>query len=250
MKYKEQALVVLAVIMVALVGLLGYSPNIMAETAWDTEIITVTLLFDDGTNTTLTDGQTYNLTMNQTKIAGMSIYATHLTYTFSDLNFRMVFFYITGPNGHEAHYYPGDDEASWTNVTDGTDMLESGYYNMTLVGPERYDISDVGNYFISTYQVLMSNETWEYETPPISLVLSRSVEGGGAEPEPPSSLGIGDWAWFEMTLGFVGIIGFVATPMVTAKLMSSKDPITLMSAFMICMIMFGTFIYVFLLGGS
>jgi hypothetical protein len=239
----ERVLVFVAIAMLTICGVLGVAPNVAAIYDYDNGIDYVTVTFNDTTAVNITDGGTYNTTANQTSITLFYIYSNFIYDAAPDTTYVEVWVVIiTSPNGSKTYLYP-EAVDPWTFEPMPPATMYQGGAQTDPVN-DTYALDDEGLYRVHIEKWLITNGTAEVTTDHDFRILYGFVDPADID------LGMGDWAWFEMVLGFVGVIGFVATPMVTAKLMSSKDPIVLMSAFMVCMIMFGTFIYVFLLGGS
>lgn len=247
MSIGEKTLVCLAALALTLVLVVGAVPNVMAYDATDTEILSVTLTFGDGNTTTLTNGGVYYLNDNQTTVTAISVYAQYFRYNATETILKRTGLEFTDPEGTIDTGGISADEDSWALDIDNETVLETGYYNVT----HTHYVDIDGNHTWVFFQYFIENGTFVYHDDPTDLftitLVSNGTPGSGTD---DTTIGMGDWVWFQMVLGFIGVIGFVGTPMVTAKLMSSKNPITLMSAFLICMITFGVFIYVFLLGGS
>lgn len=239
----ERSLVFVAISMLALCGMLGFAPNIAAYD-YDNEIDLVTVTFNDTMAVNMSEGARYTTTENQTSISLIYIYWNFIHEIPADTTVDYLWvIIITSPNGSKEFIYPEGDSGTYT-IEEVPPIIS--FHGSVETDPvnDTYSFDEPGTYRFNVEKYLFLNMTGV-----VTDTHTFEIIHGHESPE-ITDLGIGDWEWFELTLGFVGVIGFVATPMITAKLMSSKDPITLMSAFLICMIMFGTFIYVFLLGGS
>jgi len=241
MSIGDKLLIVAAVLSVLLCGALGVSVNV-AAVPLESEISSMTIEFNDTTTLSVSDGGSYNLTANQTSILFMNasmvyMYGTHTPNTTYSYVSAIV---MEAPGGDKTYLF-GNGTGSITIETGG---MGGTVATLTVMMDDAYNFTKNGYYDVYVEQWLLINGTVS-----IHDVWEFSLRHGWVDPA-EVDLGMGDWVWFQMVLGFIGVIGFVGTPMVTAKLMSSKDPIVLMSAFLICMIMFGTFVYVFLLGGS
>lgn len=239
----EKILAFVAIAMLALCGVLGVAPNVAAIYDYDNGIDYVTVTFNDTTAVNIADGETYNTTANQTSITLFYIYSNFIYEQLPDTTYTHVFVVIiTAPSGTKTYLYP-ENVGGWTAEPIPPTMMYQGAVQTDPVN-DTYALEDDGLYRVHIEKWLITNGTAEVTADHDFRILHGYVDPSTTD------LGMGDWEWFGYTLGFIGVIGFVATPMITAKLMSSKDPIVLMSAFLICMIMFGTFVYVFLLGGS
>jgi hypothetical protein len=239
MMRSEKYFIILAAVAVALVMLVGAVPNVSAVSAADNKVIHVTVEFDDDTDNEFIDTENITLTDNQTAVTSFDVYAGQFNAYNGTTPLSYVAMRLTEPGGsHEDYnldsFYKIGGGVSGYNSTD----LGHYYYDL------EYEFDKDGAYTFTFIQYLYQSGSWVI-CPTFTITIYHNVNYTD-----PVELGMGDWAFFELTLGFIGVIGFIATPMVTAKLMATKDPITLMSAFLICMIMFGTFVYVFLLGGS
>lgn len=238
----ERTLVFIAIAMLTLCGVLGVAPNVAALYDYDNGIDYVTVTFNDTTAVNITDGETYSTNANQTSITLFYIYSNFIYDVVPDTTYVEVWVVIiTSPNGSKTYLYP-EAVDSWTFEPIPPATMYQGGAQTDAVN-DTYALDDEGLYRFHIEKWLITNGTAEVTADHDFRILHGYVDPADTD------LGMGDWEWFQYTLGFIGVIGFVATPMITAKLMSNKDPITLMSAFLICMVMFGTFIYVFLLGG-
>lgn len=247
---KETVLATLAIAIVAIIGLMGFSPNVAAYDETDTDILTVTFTFDDGTNSTFSNGGSYYLTENQTTVVGISVLAQFYRHNTTTSGVRFCEYEMEGPAAPIWSVFVPQIPSSWSETVDGETVLESGYYNIT---GRSYDVGIAGNYSWMFYQSIVENDTLVVYTEPqyiFEFTLTRNVTAGDDGSGATGDIFMGDWEWFEMGMGFIGVVGFIMTTVFTAKLMSHKDPIVMIGAFMICMITFGVFIYVFLLGGS
>lgn len=239
----ERILAFVAIAMLTLCGVLGVAPNVAAIYDYDNEIDYVTVTFNDTTAVNITDGETYNTNANQTSITLFYIYSNFIYDVDPNSTYVEVWvIIITSPNGSKTYLYP-EAVDPWTFEPIPPATMYQGGAQTDAVN-DTYALDDDGIYRVHIEKWLITNGTADVTADHDFRILNGYVDPSETE------LGMGDWEWFGYTLGFIGFIGFVATPMITAKLMSSKDPIVLMSAFLICMIMFGSFIYVFLLGGS
>ena len=235
---KEIIMAMMIIIGLLLMALTGCVPNIVAYD-YDDQIDYATIYFGDGTNATIAEDGLYNLTVNQTSIIGFYVYSDFIyTYTANTTYSEMVSIVITSPSGQSTYLY-ATPYGEWA-----LEPVGSTYYiRGALTNNEAYNITRDGLYSIEMEHWMIVNGTVtnsdDYD---FGLSSGGSVASG--------VLFMGDWEFFEMSMGMIGVIGFAATPFVAAKLGSSRDPMVVISAFLICMIMFGTFIYVFLLGGG
>lgn len=238
---KETALTILAIAMVVTVGLLGFAPNVLAIHDYDNQFDNVEVVFNDTASVSMTEGGTYNTTVNQTSIIAFYV-DTDVVYDDPDPNASEDFILcviITNPVGEKEYIYGGFNGTLTAEPIPPTMMFYGA-----MIANETYNMTRNGTYTLQYEQWLVYNGTVTI-TDTFVFYIDKGVAPGESY-----DIYMGDWEYFEMGMGFIGVVGFIMTPVFTAKLMSSKDPIVLMSAFLICMIMFGSFIYVFLLGGS
>jgi hypothetical protein len=235
---KEIIMAMIIVFGLMLIAITGCVPNISAYD-YDDQIDYATLYFGDGTNTTITEGGQYNLTANQTSIIEIYIYSDfQYTYVANTTYDEMIGITIVSPNKITTNLY-ATPIGEWVLEPVG-DMY---YLRGGLNTNETYNITHDGLFTIEMQHWMLINDTALYsDNYDFSLSAGGSVASG--------VLFMGDWEFFEISMGFIGVIGFVTTPFLAARLGSSKDPIVLISAVMICMMVFGVFIYVFLLGGT
>lgn len=238
---KETVLAIVAMAIVVTVGLLGFAPNVLAIYDYDNEFNNVEVVFNDTASVSVAEGATYNVTENQTSITACYV-DTDVSYYDPDPNATEDFLLcviVTDPLGAKEYIY-GDWNGTWT--FEPVPPTTCGYGPMWA--NETYELTRNGTYTLRYEQWLVYNGTVTITDSYVFYIQK------GLAPGESFDIFMGEWEWFEMGMGFIGVVGFIMTPVFTAKLMGSKDPIVLIGAFMICMIMFGTFIYVFLLGGS
>lgn len=240
---KETILAFVAIGLIILIGLLDYTPNILAY-EYDDEFDYVTVEFDDTSSINTTEGAIYNITANQSTIVGFSSYSdvtspfilNETPWVPFDIILCVI---ITDPSGFKYYVY-GDADPIWTgDVIDGVE-----HWRGPMSATCNYNITKNGTYTIRCEQWFDFNGTI-YKIDDYTFYLKN-----GLGSDESYDIFMGDWEWFELCMGFIGVVGFIVTPVFTAKLMSSKDPIVMIGVFLMCMITFGVLIYVFLLGGA
>lgn len=238
---KETVLALLAIAMVAVIGLLGFAPNVLAVYDYDNQFNNVEVVFNDTASISVAEGATYTTTINQSSMIAFYV-DTDVSYYDPDPNAsvsKVLCVIIRDPVGDVVYIY-GHSNGTWTyEPMPPTNM---GYGPMWA--NETYNMTRNGLYTLQYEQWIVYNGIVT-----ITDIYIFYIQKGIA-PGESYDLFMGDYEWFEMSLGFIGVIGFIATPVFTAKLMSSKDPIVMVGVFMMGMITFGVLIYVFLLGGS
>jgi hypothetical protein len=236
--FRKMIVAIIIVFGLMSIAVTGFAPNTSAY-YYDDHIDYATLYFGDGTNATITEGGQYNLTVNQTSIIEIYIYSDfQYTYVANTTYDEMIGITIVSPNKITTNLY-AIPTGEWVLEPVG-DMY---YVRGGLITNETYNITHDGLFTIEMQHWMLINDTALYsDNYDFMLSAGGSVASG--------VLFMGDWEFFEISMGFIGVIGFAATPFLAARLGSSKDPIVLISAVMICMMVFGVFIYVFLLGGT
>lgn len=236
--------------LVSMAVMLSFANIVLAYDESDSEIDSVEFTFnDDAKAEYFIDGTNDNLSEGQNAITWIWIDAGHFDALANASEISYVKLTVTDPQGNVEIFYitqNGTWPMIYQNATgdevplaNATSYYESGNYSDAI----DYDFTFDGNYDFVFEQMFLINSTM-YIYNEFEITLEYDYDGNGID------IGMGDLNLLNMTLGFIGLVGFVATPMVTAKLMGHKDPITVISAFLICMIIFGVFVYVFLLGGS
>ena len=218
---------------------LGFTGNIIAYD-YDNGIDTVTLTFNDTSTEAMIDDGNYSLTVNQTSITTFTVYADYIyTYDPNATYTKIVALTITSPNGTIDYLY-AEASGEWL-----LEPIDTTYYTRgNLICDDVYTFNSYGEYEFYCEQWLLTNGSLSTSD---SVIFTIDYDYGLFS---DSDIAMGDYVMLEYGLGFIGAIGFVATPMITAKLMGSRNPMVVISASLICMIMFGTFAYVFLLGGA
>lgn len=237
-KRKDMILVVVTALAIFVSILVGCVPNVAAIYDYDNGIDYITLTFDDGTNETIAEDSTYNLTVNQTSVTYFYIYANFVYYHLSNTTYDyLVSIKITDPN-RQSTYIFAEKYGAWTLSPIGSTYSDQG----VLASNETYNFTERGTYTVEMEHWLLTNGT-------LTNADDYNFEIVMGAPSDPSELDMGDQEFLEMTLGFFGVIGFIAAPVFTAKLMGHKDPILMIGLSLMGMITFGVMIYVFLLGG-